>query len=73
MRGLSPSHRNAVRVARVGLLVAGIVITAVAFLGLVDAQLVVVHAAPWWWVGLIGMVAVVLGLGSPWDGRGPGD
>ncbi len=55
----------AVRVVRAALLVIGLATAVVAFIGLVDERLVVARAAPWWYVGLVGVAAVLLALGSP--------
>ena len=60
-----PTGSVLLRVVRVVLLVGGLTAMAVAFIGLVDEQLAVVGAAPWSYVGVIGMVATLLALGSP--------
>lgn len=61
------------RAARGTLLVVGLVLITRALVGLVDTHLAVSRAAPWWYLGVIGLVAVLLALGSPWSGRDPGD
>jgi Na+-transporting NADH:ubiquinone oxidoreductase subunit NqrB len=63
----------AVLVARGVLLVLGLVATTVAFVELVDVKLSLAHVAPWWYLGLIGIAAVLLALGSPRRARLPGD
>jgi hypothetical protein len=67
------SGRGAVRVARVALLVAGVAVSAVSFIGLVAVQLDVRDAAPWWYLGVAGIVAVLVAIGSPWSPGRPGD
>jgi hypothetical protein len=54
-------------------LVVGLVLITRALVGLVDTHLAVSRVAPWWYLGVIGLVAVLLALGSPWSGRDPGD
>jgi hypothetical protein len=54
------------RVLRASLLVVGVGAMTAAFLGFIDEQLTVVGAAPWWYLGVAGVVATLLGLGSPW-------
>jgi hypothetical protein len=54
-------------------LVVGLVLITRALVGLVDTHLAVSRASPWWYLGVIGLVAVLLALGSPWSGRAPGD
>lgn len=55
--------------ARWVLLVVGVVITVVGFVGLVDEDNRLKSAAPWWLVGLVGLSIVLLALGSPGSRR----
>jgi hypothetical protein len=73
MRGIWSSRRGAVRAARVVLLVAGVTVTTASFVGLIDEHLAVVGAEPWWYIGAVGIVAVLVALGSPWNTGRPGD
>jgi hypothetical protein len=59
------------RVARVTVLVVGLALMTRALVGLMDEHLDVARAAPWWYLGVIGLVAVALALGSPRTGRAP--
>jgi Na+-transporting NADH:ubiquinone oxidoreductase subunit NqrB len=52
-------------VARALLLALGLAALTIAFLGLVDVQLVLAHTAPWWYIGLGGVALVLVALGSP--------
>lgn len=61
------------RVARGMLLGFGLVLVTVALVGLIDRQLDPFDADPWWYLGLIGLVGVLLALGSPRSGRVPTD
>ena len=58
-----------VAVVRWLLLAAGVTLTTVAFVHLVEVNDRIAHASPWWWVGLIGVAATMLALGSPWPRR----
>ena len=60
-------------VARGILLAFGVVITTVAFVGLVETKLLLADAAPWWYLGLVGLAAMLIALGSPRNGRVPTD
>jgi len=51
----------------------GLVVMTVALVGLIDRQLDPFDADPWWYLGLIGLIAVLLALGSPRSGRVPTD
>jgi hypothetical protein len=66
-----PEHRaprrRVRRAARVALLVVGLAIMTVSFIALVDEHLVLTGAEPWSYLGAIGIVAVLVALGSPWD------
>jgi hypothetical protein len=59
------SRAATTRLARAVLLVSGVAATTIAFVGLIDEQLVVAGAAPWWYLGIAGIVATLLALGSP--------
>ena len=61
------------RVVRGMLLGFGLVVMTVALVGLIDRQLDPFDADPWWYLGLIGLIAVLLALGSPRSGRVPTD
>jgi hypothetical protein len=47
----------------------GVGLTTLSFVNLVEVHNQVVLAAPWWWLGLIGVAATGLGLGAPWSTR----
>ena len=65
-----PTIRRAVIVvARWSMLVIGVGLTTWSFVRLVEVQDKVGLAAPWWWIGLIGVAATLLGLGAPWSAR----
>lgn len=53
------------RAVRVTLLIFGLVLTTVAMVELIDAKLALHHVAPWSYLGLIGLAAVIAALGSP--------
>jgi hypothetical protein len=55
--------------ARVLLLGFGVAVSALAFVGLLDDRLELADIEPWWYLALIGIVAVLLALGSPRAGR----
>jgi hypothetical protein len=59
------------RVVRGMLLIFGIGVMTVALVGLMDQRLDPFDADPWWYVGLVGLVAVLFALGSPRSGRIP--
>lgn len=50
-------------------LAAGVALTTVSFGLLVDEHDRAIGAAPWWWLGLVGVAITVLALGSPWSAR----
>jgi hypothetical protein len=56
-------------VARWLTLAMGVGLTTLSFVNLVEVNNKVVLAAPWWWLGLIGVGATGLGLGAPWPTR----
>jgi hypothetical protein len=56
------------RAARGLLLGFGVVVSMLAFVGLLDDKLELADIEPWWYLALIGVVAVLLALGSPWAG-----
>jgi hypothetical protein len=56
-------------VVRGAILAIGVALTTFSFVRLVVVHDRVVLAAPWWWLGLIGVVATLLGLGAPWSAR----
>jgi hypothetical protein len=47
------------------LLAVGVGLATLAFVHLVEVKKVTVHSEPWWWLGLIGVILTLLGLGSP--------
>jgi hypothetical protein len=51
---------------RVVLLVIGVATMTFALLGFLDAEFVLVGVEPWWQVGLLGIAAALIALGSPW-------
>ncbi len=51
--------------ARWLLVIAGVLAATVAFVGIVVGDTSLEKASPWWIIGTIGIVAIVLGLGSP--------
>lgn len=59
------TRRRIRRVARIALLLAGLAIVTVSFIALVDEQLASGGVEPWSYLGAIGIVAVLLALGSP--------
>ena len=73
VRAPRPPAAVAWSVTRGVLLALGLLVITVAFLGLVDVRLVLGDVAPWWYLGLIGLVMVLIALGSPWGGRIPDD
>jgi hypothetical protein len=56
-------------VVRGAILAIGVALTTFTFVRLVEVHDRVVLAAPWWWLGLIGVAATLLGLGAPWSAR----
>jgi hypothetical protein len=60
-------------VLRGALLVFGVITMTVALVGSFDAEFVYVAVEPWWYLGIVGLVAVLVALGSPWTGRLPTD
>jgi hypothetical protein len=60
-------------VARWSALAIGVGLTTLSFVRLVEVHNQFVLADPWWWLGLIGVAATVLGLGAPWSKPRPGD
>jgi hypothetical protein len=66
------SRRDAVlSTLRRVLLFGGVAAITVALVGSLDAEFSVVGIDPWWQLGVLGLVAVLVGLGSPWAGRLP--
>ncbi|HXY91679.1 MAG TPA: hypothetical protein VEP49_04325 [Acidimicrobiia bacterium] len=65
----APPRSTLVLVLRAILLVAGVVAIAAALVGSFDAEFVFLGVDPWWHVGLGGLIAVVIALGSPFAGR----
>ena len=61
-----------VAIGRWSMLAVGVGLTTLSFVHLVDVHLRLAQAAPWWWVGLIGVAATLLALGTPWSSRGDG-
>jgi hypothetical protein len=59
--------------ARWSLLAIGVGLTTLSFVNLVEVHNRIAFAAPWWWLGLIGVAATGLGLGAPWSTRGRRD
>jgi hypothetical protein len=55
--------------ARCSLLALGVGLATLSFVNLVEVHDQIVLASPWWWLGLIGIVATALGLGAPWPPR----
>jgi hypothetical protein len=47
----------------------GVAVTTFSFVRLVDVHNQLGLATPWWWIGLIGFAATLLGLGLPWERR----
>ena len=64
-----PVRAVVVAVVRWSLLAVGIALTTLSFVHLVDVKNEAARAAPWWWVGLIGVAATLLALGVPWSSR----
>jgi hypothetical protein len=65
----SRSVATVMRHAARGLLLGfGVVVSMLAFVGLLDDKLELADIEPWWYLALIGVVAVLLALGSPWAG-----
>ena len=58
-----------VAVIRWATLLVGVGLTTLSFVRLVEVHNRIVDAAPWWWLGLIGIASTVLGLGVPWSAR----
>ncbi|HEY7107514.1 MAG TPA: hypothetical protein VH986_13990 [Acidimicrobiia bacterium] len=57
---------------RGALLVIGVGTMTVALVGFLDSEFVLVGVEPWWHVGLAGIAAALIALGSPWTaGIGP--
>ena len=76
MRRMSADRSSfavAVRVLRALLLAFGLAVTTLSFVELVDVRLLVIDAAPWWYLGVIGLAAMLVALGSPWKDRVPTD
>jgi hypothetical protein len=48
---------------------AGVALTTLSFVRLVEEHDLALGAAPWWWLGLVGVAVTLLALGSPWPGR----
>lgn len=55
------------------LAVAGVAVTTTSFVGLVARDNRAVNASPWWLIGLIGLLTVLLALGSPSAGHATDD
>jgi hypothetical protein len=62
---------TALATLRVVLLLGGVAAITVALLGSLDAEFAVVGVDPWRQLGVVGLAAVLVGLGSPWAGRLP--
>jgi hypothetical protein len=69
MSATGPSRTSVMLKARAVLLIFGLAMTSVALVKLIDAKLALAHVAPWSYLGLLGLVAVLVALGSPWSGR----
>jgi hypothetical protein len=69
---LSP-RTTAFHVARAILLVVGLALSTVSFVGLLDKHLVLARVGYLPYLGLIGLAAMLVGLGSPWRERAPVD
>jgi hypothetical protein len=61
--------RSLIVVARWVVLALGVSLTTYCFVRLVEVRNEAVFAAPWWWLGLIGITLTLLGLGAPWARR----
>jgi hypothetical protein len=53
--------------ARAALLAVGLIVVTIALVELIDVQLALNKISPWSYLGLFGLAAVVLALGSPWS------
>jgi hypothetical protein len=64
-------HVRAVLVAAVRwvVLAAGVGLTTLSFVRLVEEHNRASGAAPWWWLGLVGVGITASALGSPWSAR----
>lgn len=60
-------------VTRWSMLAIGVGLTTLTFVQLVEVHNEFALAAPWWWIGLIGIALTGLGLGAPWSTRRRGD
>jgi hypothetical protein len=56
-------------VARWSSLALGVALTTFSFVRLVEVNNDFVFAAPWWWLGLIGVAVTLLALGAPRSAR----
>ena len=45
----------------------GVGLTTWSFVRLVEVDNAVPRAAPWWWLGLIGIATTLVALGVPWS------
>jgi hypothetical protein len=53
--------------ARASMLGIGLIAVTVALVELIDVQLALTKISPWSYLGLFGLAAVVVALGSPWS------
>ena len=63
------SRSGASTLARWVLLLAGVGVSTVGFVGIAIAQDDGRGTWPWGWIGLVGLAGVVLALGAPWRDR----
>jgi len=63
------ASRSLLVIARWLTLAIGVGLTTLSFVRLVEVDDKIALAAPWWWLGLIGMAATLLALGAPWSAR----
>jgi hypothetical protein len=70
---VAATRRSLFVVVRWSVLMIGVALVAYCFVRLVEVHDRAALAAPWWWLGLIGVALTLLGLGSPWPARGDGD
>jgi hypothetical protein len=59
---VSDVRRVVVMVARWSILAVGVFVTTFSLVRMVEGE-----KTPWWWTGLIGIAATLLGLGAPWS------